>query len=140
MHCFFVSESSDGSPKHTMGRHDGCYIYSIGAIALQCCLYASLASLIGVWTRSAAIAVGSSSAILLQMIFGGSLLSTSWTHILFIHHDDLSVYWSTSQYKSELVGLLMSLAIDITYILFSLQLDYGCSSREEQTKHNTELK
>ena len=45
-------------------------IYSIGAIALQCCLYASLASLIGVWTRSAAIAVGSSSAILLQMIFG----------------------------------------------------------------------
>ena len=75
------------------------------------------------------------------MIFGGSLLSTSWTHILFIHHDDLSVYWSTSQYKSELVGLLMSLAIDITYILFSLQLDYGCSSkREEQTKHNTELK
>ncbi len=96
-------------------------IYSIGAIALQCCLYASLASLIGVWTRSAAIAVGSSLVLyFLQMIFGGSLLSTSWTHILFIHHDDLSVYWSTSQYKSELVGLLMSLAIDITYILFFL--------------------
>lgn len=52
------------------------------------------------------------------MIFGGSLLSTSWTHILFIHHDDLSVYWSMSQYKSELVGVPISLAIDIGYILF----------------------
>ncbi len=114
MHCFFVSESSDGSPKHTMGRHDGCYIFYWSNR-----IYASLASLIGVWTRSAAIAVGSSLVLyFLQMIFGGSLLSTSWTHILFIHHDDLSVYWSTSQYKSELVGLLMSLAIDITYILF----------------------
>ncbi|PEN43658.1 ABC transporter permease, partial [Bacillus wiedmannii] len=68
-------------------------IYSIGAIVLQCCLYASLASLIGVWTRSAAIAAGSSLVLyFLQMIFGGSLVSISWTHILFIHHDDLSVY------------------------------------------------
>lgn len=94
-------------------------IYSIGALVLQCCLYASLASLIGVWTRSAAIAVGGSLVLyFLQIIFGSSLLSTSWTHILFIHHDDLSVYWSTSQYKSELVGLPISLAIDISYILF----------------------
>ena len=94
-------------------------IYSIGALVLQCCLYASLASLIGVWTRSAAIAVGGSLVLyFLQIMFGSSLLSTSWTHILFIHHDDLSVYWSTSQYKSELVGLPMSLAIDIAYILF----------------------
>ncbi|WP_195572506.1 ABC transporter permease [Paenibacillus sp. 1001270B_150601_E10] len=94
-------------------------LYSIGALVLQCCLYASLASLIGVWTRSAAIAVGCSLVLyFLQIMFGGSLLSTSWTHILFIHHDDLSVYWSTSQSKSELVGLPMSLAIDIAYILF----------------------
>ena len=93
-------------------------IYSIGALVLQCCLYASLASLIGVWTRSAAIAVGGSLVLyFFQLIFGSSLLSTSWTHILFIHHDDLSVYWSTPQYKSELVGLPMSLAIDIAYIL-----------------------
>ena len=69
MHCFFVSESSDGSQNIQWGDMTDV-IYSIGAIALQCCLYASLASLIGVWTRSAAIAVGSSLVLyFLQMIF-----------------------------------------------------------------------
>ncbi|KKO53182.1 ABC transporter permease [Paenibacillus sp. DMB20] len=94
-------------------------LYSSGALVLQCCLYASLASLIGVWTRSAAFGVGGSLAVyFIQLMFGSSLISTSWTHILFIHHDDLSLYWNTPEYKSELPGLPMSLAIDIAYILF----------------------
>ncbi|WP_253504229.1 ABC transporter permease [Paenibacillus xylanexedens] len=94
-------------------------IYIIGALVLQCCLYASLASFIGVWTRSAAFGVGGSLVLyFFQLIFENSLLSISWTHILFIHHDDLSVYWSTSQHKSELVGLPISLMIDIIYIIF----------------------
>lgn len=94
-------------------------LYSSGALVLQCCLYASLASLIGVWTRSAAFGVGGSLAIyFIQLMFGSSLISTSWTHILFIYHDDLSLYWNTPEFISELPGLPMSLAIDIAYILF----------------------
>ncbi len=99
-------------------EHSIIAVYSCAALIWQCFLYAGLASLIGIWTRSAAIGVGGGLVLyFMQLLFGGGLISASWTHLLFIHHDDLSLYWRDPQYKEQLPGITGSLVVDALYML-----------------------
>lgn len=89
----------------------------------QCVLYSSLVVMIGIWTKSAAVAVGLGQGIyFIQLLFEEYLLSQQWSHFLFIHHDDLSVYLKALDLSSGRLDFPISLSKNIGYILLFLLL------------------
>ncbi|GGO04969.1 ABC transporter permease [Saccharibacillus kuerlensis] len=119
-----------GGPDMSWGK-PSVAVYSSAALMWQCFLYAGLASLIGVWTRSAAIGVGGGLVLyFMQLIFGGSLVSVSWTHLLFIHHDDLSLYWRDPQYAVQMPGVTGSLVVDAVYMLLFFAIGLWLFAKE----------